>query len=506
MQTLDTPNIVLPLASSYNERGVAGYTHTVTNSEDQRKINCFYEPVKNAVTGKGTLVLSKRPGVTIDTTTSGSITQTAYLVYRFAGTSGLPAFNTIINVDSSVIQSTAGSRTKTILSSASYLPEFVDSTSISQVPYAVVQLRKTSSPYGQRIFYAEADKLSIVGFAWTEITDADFASEDFRIGKMEHIDGFAFIMDTNGAIWNSDTNSLANWTASSFITKQIKQDTIVGLARLKNQLLAFGSQTVEVFYNAGNSTGSPLGRIVTLSEQTGLVSPPGTLTGSTHYYATIGNSIYFVGRQAGGDGGAGFFMYDGQNFMKVSTVYIDKILSEEYASFYSVNSIGFLGKIAVTICFSAPGVSPQKWLIYFPEWKEWFEWNSSVFSPVNDRGFHLGLSTAQNRVYSFVASDNWQDDGTSYAWNTQFRLPTNGSQRKFMLMYGVDADTDTSTNDLTVELSTDDSKTFTTLGTIDQTQDRKVLLRGGSFRKGHIRLGNTNARPTRIQNFLARIE
>jgi hypothetical protein len=77
-----------------------------------------------------------------------------------------------------------------------------------------------------------------------------------------------------------------------------------------------------------------------------------------------------------------------------------------------------------------------------------------------------------------------------------------------MLMYGVDADTDTAGlgNTLTVELSTDDSQTFSTLGTIDLTQDRKILTRGGSFRKGHIRLGNTNSRPTRIHNFLARIE
>src|SRR5258706_4423579 len=61
---IDEPNVIIPLASSYNERGITGFTHAVTNSEDQRKINCFYELVKNAMTGKGTLTLSKRPGVT----------------------------------------------------------------------------------------------------------------------------------------------------------------------------------------------------------------------------------------------------------------------------------------------------------------------------------------------------------------------------------------------------------------------------------------------------------
>src|SRR6267154_4093948 len=79
---IDEPNLVIPLATSYNERGVAGYTHTVTNSEDQRKINCCYEIVKNSATGKGTLTLSKRPGVTIEGATSyGSSTQDVYLIF-----------------------------------------------------------------------------------------------------------------------------------------------------------------------------------------------------------------------------------------------------------------------------------------------------------------------------------------------------------------------------------------------------------------------------------------
>src|SRR5258706_3132841 len=79
---IDEPNLVLPLASSFNERGIAGFTHSVTNSEDQRKVNCYYELVKNALTGKGTLTLSKRPGVTIDSNSWGTNTQNVYLITK----------------------------------------------------------------------------------------------------------------------------------------------------------------------------------------------------------------------------------------------------------------------------------------------------------------------------------------------------------------------------------------------------------------------------------------
>jgi hypothetical protein len=329
---------------------------------------------------------------------------------------------------------------------------------------------------------------------------------------MEHMDGFAFILDQSNKIWNSDSNSLANWTNTSFLSKQIVYDTPVGLAKLNNQILAFGATTVEVFYNAGNATGSPLAPIKTLSKKIGLIVPNPFaifLTGMGHYYCTIAGNIFFIGREAGRLAAASLYSYDGQNFEKVSTPYIDKILAQEIvaSSFYSVNTMSIFGDGAVAILLTSPNATSQRWLMFVPKYREWFEWTSTVFSPVNDGQNYLTCTTStKDKVNAFTTSDNWQDAGTSYNWNTQFRLPTNGSQRKFMLMYGIDADTDTSTNDLTVELSTDDSQTFTTLGTIDQTQDRKVLFRGGSFRKGHIRLGNTNARPTRIHNFLARIE
>src|SRR5437899_5354264 len=77
---IDEPNVVFPLASSYNERGIAGFTHSMTNSEDQKKINCHYELAKNALTGKGTLTLCKRLGVTIDAGTYGAAGQVPYLV------------------------------------------------------------------------------------------------------------------------------------------------------------------------------------------------------------------------------------------------------------------------------------------------------------------------------------------------------------------------------------------------------------------------------------------
>lgn len=507
-KAVDEPNLVIPLASSYNERGVTGYTHSVTNSEDQRKLNCFYELAKNAMTGKGTLTLAKRNGVTVEANNWGTSTQDVFLIIKGGATPIAPWL--VVKIGNDTKLATSSGLSWLILTSSTHNPAFIDKTLISQVENVIVQLRRTSISFVQRVFF------SILNTTWTEITDADFTAIT-HTGKMEHMDGYAFIMDGNNLIWNSDINSIANWTATGFIAKQAFRDRPIGLAKLGKHILAFGEQSVEVFYNAGNTTGSPLLPIGNLARRIGLVAPDISLVGAGHYYCVIDRQLFFVGREAGGryeasafltGNSVGVYAYNGQEFGKVSSPFVDKILSEVAStSFYSVNTFGFNGQVAAAFLLTSPNATSQRWLMYFPVWKEWFEWTSTVFSSINDSGHFLPCATStKDRIYYFANTDNWQDNGTSYAWSTQFKLPTNGATRKFMPMYGIDADTDASANSLTVEISTDDCVSFSTLGTIDQTQDRKVLFHGGSFRKAHIRLGNTNARPTRIHNFLARIE
>jgi hypothetical protein len=504
----DEPNLIIPMASTVNERGVAGYTHSVTNSEDQRKLNCFYELSKNQMTGKGTLTLTKRPGVTIDANTYGTSAQAAYLAINAPGNAAsYPAVFYTVTAGADIKVSTSAF-TRLILSSAfSLRPTYVDFTAISNAQVVVLQMVNTVTQTAHSVSFVTVANLS-AGNAWTAIVDADFTGLQ-HVGKMEHLDGYAFILAGNNLIWNSTLNELesgtgTSWVATNFLAKQMQQDRAVGLARLSNKLLAFGENTVEVFYNAGNTTGSPLGRITQLNQRIGLVPMVQSSAGGTHYYATSEDKIYFVGRRSGGAQSLGVFFFNGQNFNKVSSAYIDKILSEQSGSLYSVNALGFNGQSAVAICLTAPTAATQRSLLFFPEWKEWFEWTSTVFSPVNGGGYHLGVSQP-HKLYTFAASDKWQDDTTSYQWFSQFKLPTKGSPRNVLNMYGVDADTARSANDLTVEISRDDCVSFSTVGTIDLTQDRKVGFRGGPFRNAYIRLGNTNAVETRIHNFLARL-
>ena len=489
------PNVSIPLAASFNTRGLTGYTTSLVDRIDQIKTNSIYEPITNSMTGQNTLYLAKRPGVDIGASSIGDSTQAAFLVVRAPGATSIDLTNTwVFNVDGSNIRAsnTAGDNNITVVTAAGFEPTYADYTNISGTEYIVLQVR--GSTFTQEVWYASA-----IG-SWTQITDADFTGLTL-CGKMEFLDGYAFILASANRIYNSDINSLSAWSASNYITKQITQDIPNGLARLGSQIIAFGEDTMEVFVNAGNATGSPLQTVKSLHQRVGLFSP--NAVDSTHYYALLGGKLYFAGRE-GGTNSNGIFAYDGGKAHRVSSVAVDKIIREQPV--LSVNTIApRQGRAAIAIGLSAT-TGAQKMLVYFPDWNEWFEWTSAVWSPVNSGRFHIGVGTSlQHKVYTF-ASD-WQDDTTDYSMIHQFQLPSDGNHRKFMPMCGILGDTARSASSLSVEFSDDDGQTWSTARTIDMTSAEKMITRCGAYKgRRMVRLTHTGNLDCRMEKYLARIQ
>lgn len=499
---LDEPNITFPLVPSYNERGINGYTATVTNSLDQRKVNCWYELVDNAMSGKRTAYLVKRQGAEILGSSFGLSGDTPYLIKTIDptshGTSWLFAKNGNITKVSNSSTST------TILNSASFAPAYVDQTYISGTRTIVAQLRDPNGGTSQRVYYA-SDIAS-----WTEITDADFTALAL-CGKIEHMGGFAFVLTSLNRIHGSDINSLANWTATNYDTKQITQDDPAGLAKLGEKIVVFGENSVEVWYNAGNQTGLVLSPIPQLSAKFGLGMAGGTRTGQgrRHYTAEIGGVLYFVGKEIGNSFYSNSLCaFNGSRFERVSPPHIDKILAGSFVR--SVCAVGIEGRSAIAIQLTDTTDATQRWLMYVPEWKDWFEWTSTVFQPVCDVGGHfIGISGAAsaNRVYWLSSTDIWQDDGTNYDRIVQLKMPSSkGSARKFMRWLGLEGTMERTACIETVQVSDDDGQNWTTLGTIDRTAQKQAIYRGGSYRTRHIRFTNSTGHQGRIENMLARVD
>src|SRR5260221_352132 len=72
------PTVRIPLAGSFNQRGLDG-SAALTLNEDQRFLNCTFNVVQNPITGKSALYVEKRPGWQQDSMVSTGIASTGLI-------------------------------------------------------------------------------------------------------------------------------------------------------------------------------------------------------------------------------------------------------------------------------------------------------------------------------------------------------------------------------------------------------------------------------------------
>lgn len=114
------------------------------------------------------------------------------------------------------------------------------------------------------------------------------------VGGMAHMDGYAFLMDAAGRIYNCDLNTLATWGTSNYLTAQSVPDGGVGVFRWRDYIVGFGTTSCELFYNAGNASGSPLSAVQNGATAVGIAS--------AKQVAIAGDVMVFVGQSVNGRG------------------------------------------------------------------------------------------------------------------------------------------------------------------------------------------------------------
>lgn len=492
-------NISIPLALSNDTRGGLAYANMVAG-KDQRRVNCIYEITRASVGVPPDVVLTKRPGVTIDAGTYGAGSQVQFLVARDpAGTWDPTAW--VFVEDGTNCKVVNSSTSTTILNDTNYQPRFWETININGVENILVQLQNIASPSGTP---AQKTYTSTAIATWTEIADADYTGLSHR-GKIEAMDGFLFQAEARHRIYQSNVNNLGTWSTNDYLTKSISQDPPQGLAKIKNQILFFGVETVEMFTNQGNTAGSVLGRVAHTAQRVGLGSVAGGgsgLVGKTSYYVTLGDFMFFAGRFAGQAVDTCCIAYNGSRFEKISRPYEDKLLSS--TTVYGVHRIAFRGCVGVAFQLTLPTAATQRSLVFFPDLNDWFEFESTVWSPVNNGTHYAGIANTQ-KLYTFPASDNWQDDGTNFTMTAQFRIQLPDGTWHTMPQCGLIADTAGSTLNLGVQFSDDDGVTWSTSRDIDLSQARKELFACGGFRERMVRITHTGSGEVRLRKFFASI-
>lgn len=95
------------------------------------------------------------------------------------------------------------------------------------------------------------------GTTFAQINDVNFPASFVK--GWAYLDSYTYVMDGRGQIWESTfQDDPRTWNATDMIRAQIEPDAGVALAKQLNYVIALKQWTTEVFYDAGNATGSSL--------------------------------------------------------------------------------------------------------------------------------------------------------------------------------------------------------------------------------------------------------
>lgn len=473
----------IPLTGTYNTRislsnnsssasgivgiGIVGVMIVGANNssadKDERYINCMYLTRGIRADKSAEYFIIKRPGyTTLNTPAAGNI-GTAIMVWTGKGTgqSVIAAFG---STNSTIYEGT------TSLGAITGKCNGITETFVSTTPTLVMSSGDNTGWY--------YDTVSLL----TQITDAQFPGNNGKTttGTFAHMDGYAFIMDTEGAIWNSDLNGVTSWTALGFVSANAYPDKGIGCIRYKNQIVAFGRESVQFFYNAGNATGSPLSRIDTATLKVGCIN--------SDSMAQISDVLFWVG--GGPQGGATVYMYDGVT-NRISTPTIDYQLLLAGPDNISLTTEKYYGRAFVVVKANAITY------VYCVEEKKWHErtattplWYKSAGLSSGTQIFTYSISNVSTAGKVYVinpASLDFRDDGVAFTATIQSANDDMGTQNvKFHEELRVMADIENATSPLTVSYSDDDYASFVTHGTVDLSlgdRYRKMTRLGASVKR-----------------------
>lgn len=447
-QDEDKPVKRFPLIGNLNSR-------VSSSSKDSRYINFYTETYKDPATKEEWTALIKRPGYTLSTTPkSGG--GTARGIYYWNGQLWSVYGNEVYR-DLTLTGTTLG----TITGSVSF-----------------VEFRSGSTYYlimsdSLRAYYIDTSNVI------TQITDAQFTT--FLHGVYPVVmDGYLFYYDASlsDLIYNSDLGDPTSWS-SQVISAEMYPDGVTFIVRHLNYLVAVGQYSTQFFYDAGNTSSSPLSIVDGSTYKFGSCFS-GTGIASTERYLVIPS-------QTEVSGGRSIMMFEGMNLKKISTKYIDRILDEENAvdgAFRIASLLKINGHLFYILRLAS------RTLVYDIDEDRWTEWASgashSVFPfkyyALHPSGYIIAQHDTDGSIYR-IDPEVYTDNGASIfceAWTNKFDMESNS--RKFLSGLTFIGDNPGSTATLQFRWSDNDYQTWSGWKSVDLYL-RPFFARLGFFRR-----------------------
>lgn len=361
--------------------------------------------------------------------------------------------------------------------------------------FAVTNLGSTSSTTNQSyfvktfldtyLFFHNKTTGYLLNQAGSFVTMTALPTSPYVSGTV-FLNNYIFIGTSNNRIYNCDVGDPTTWGALNYISFEQTADVLVGIAKHLNYLVAFGSTSIQFFYDAANASGSPLAVAQSYTSEIGCA------TGDS--IVATNNTVFWIGTSK--TNGRAVYLMDGVAAIKISTNNIDKHLEVDSLSTVTAYCYTVSGHTLYVLFLH----NTSKTLVYDINEKMWYTWtqfsiqssNQSnpgtyqesyfraiFFAELNDVAYVLDDDTAT--IY-YLSATAYQDNGQPIYCRTVTDIIDNGvTKRKFYGRLEIVGDKVAGT--MQIRHSGDDYQNWSSFRPIDLNASRSQVYLSGSDRR-----------------------
>jgi hypothetical protein len=332
------------------------------------------------------------------------------------------------------------------------------------------------------------------GYTWDGTTFAQIIDANYPATTVKgsaYLDGTLYVMDTTGAIWGSSLNNPTTWSALNKIVAQIEPDLGVTISKQLIYVVAFKQWSVEFFYDAAASSGSPLLPVPASRLNYGCASA-GTL-------AEFDGTLIWVATNR--VGGRQVISVTDMRAKPVSSKPVERLLNSADLTGALASVYKGMGHEFYILTMPAANLT----LVYDMVEGAWAQWTTAAggYVPLVDTATlgatTVGQTSTSSLTYT-MSTDYTTDDGIVFPVDLVTPNFDGGTrQLKFLTSMEFSAD-QTPGSLLQVRVSDDDYQTWTNFRPVNLGLKRPMLWDCGSFRRRAFHFRHQCPVPLRIQS------
>ena len=326
-------------------------------------------------------------------------------------------------------------------------------------------------------------------------SDADIPAHDPNI---VFLDGYLFLVKQNSSIiYNSVNNDPISFTTTAIIAPEQEPDQVTRLAKLNNYLIAFGTTTIEYYWDAANAApDSPMQRNDT----------PIKINTYLAGFAQYGNTICYIGADYNGQ--PDVFILKDFKCDSIGTPSISRYLNTVTDSISSWRGavVCFQGHVFYVInagLNKSWAIDLETGLVTRFAYKNTSVFDithsTNVFNSANTRSY-FALTSANSAILKFNES-LFQDSGVNFTCTIITEANDFGTMnRKTMRRLSLIGDRTPVDSNVLVQWSDDDYQSYNTGVSVNLHQDLSSVRQLGWFRQRIFKLTYSDNYPFRIQD------